>query len=249
MTRTKQAARKGKPNKRPNPNSQKGNPQDAPPSKKARKNPPPSASVNTTMSNATPVETNPTPPAAADQSNVAFPIAECPPNTVDLTRTHDLTTMTIISSTQIQTKVLRVLENLSVYPAPPNEKPRVVMMKAKAGVASKMISIAEIAKREIGKGGGKWFQYNAVEGVMEELQMEVKKGKKATEMEDKEKGRGGGEGEGKEEEESEEETTAFETMKTPFERVNEEKAKVRAVPNMSLYLARVRIDSLRKAYA
>jgi hypothetical protein len=58
-----------------------------------------------------------------------------------------------------------------------------------------------------------------------------------------------GHGAGKEEEESEEETTAFETMKTPFERANEEKAKVRAVPNMSLYLARVRIDSLRKAYA
>jgi len=124
------------------------------------------------------------------------------------------------------------------------------MMKAKAGVASKMISIAEIAKREIGKEGGKWFQYNCVEGVMEELKEKPKKGK-----ESKEKGKDGGgekgvldaEKEG-DDGESEEESTAFETMKTPFERANEEKAKVRVVPIMSLYLSRVRIDGLRKAY-
>ena len=156
-----------------------------------------------------------------------------------------------------------MLDILSVYPTPQNEKPRVVVMKAKAGVASKMISIAEIAKREIGKGSSgawKWFQYSAVEVVMEE----VKKRENVVEKKDKEKGKredrveGNGEGEGMEkekgkdnvevEEEEEEETTAFETMKTPFERANEGRAVVRAVPVMRIYLSRVRIDGLRKAY-
>ena len=124
------------------------------------------------------------------------------------------------------------------------------MMKAKAGVASKMISIAEIAKRDIGKEGGKWFQHNCVEGVMEEVKEKPRKGKGG-----KDKWKNDGEGKGREdgggeggEVESEEESTAFETMKTPFERANEGKAKVRAVPVMRLYLTRVRIDGLRKAY-
>ena len=43
-----------------------------------------------------------------------------------------------------------------------------------------------------------------------------------------------------------EDAAAFETMKTPFERSIEGKPKVRAVPHMTIYLSRVRIDSLRK---
>lgn len=120
-------------------------------------------------------------------------------------------------------------------------------MHAKAPCAAKMISIAEIAKREISKEGGKWFQYNKVESVMVEAKEDVKKA-------DKDKGKVGGEekdgegGGGWEETGSDEETTAFETMKTPFERANEGVPKMRAMPVMTLYLSRVRIDSLRKAY-
>jgi hypothetical protein len=150
--------------------------------------------------------------------------------------------MPIISSSSIQKKVLRVLEILSVYPTPPNEKPRVVVLKAKAGVAAKMISVAEIAKREIGKEGGRWWQYCCVEGVIQEVKEKAGEGEKG----DGGKRKGMDDGEGKED--SEEESTAFETMKTPFERANEGETKVRAVPVMSLYLSRVRIEGLRKAY-
>ncbi|KAG4430816.1 hypothetical protein IFR05_013693, partial [Cadophora sp. M221] len=47
-----------------------------------------------------------------------------------------------------------------------------------------------------------------------------------------------------------EDEEAFEVMKTPFERAleSEGKSKVRAMPVMSMYLSRVRIEGLRKAY-
>jgi hypothetical protein len=161
--------------------------------------------------------------------------------------------MHIISASHIQKKVTRALEILSVYPTPPNEKPRIVKLHAKAGVASKMISVAEIAKREIAREGGKWFQYNKVESVMVEQKEKVKNGKgngkegAGSKEEGREKGK---EKNGKAEdgEESEEDSTTFETMKTPWERANEGKPKMRAVPVMTVFLSRVRIEGLRKVY-
>lgn len=57
-------------------------------------------------------------------------------------------------------------------------------------------------------------------------------------------------GEQEQEEEEEEEEEAFEIMKTPFERALEAEArpKIRAVPTFTLYLSRVRIESLKKIY-
>ncbi|TVY33503.1 hypothetical protein LOCC1_G006649, partial [Lachnellula occidentalis] len=49
-------------------------------------------------------------------------------------------------------------------------------------------------------------------------------------------------------EDEEEEEESFETMKTPFERAIEGKSKVRAVPGMTTYLSRVRIERLGKKY-
>jgi hypothetical protein len=160
-----------------------------------------------------------------------------------LENTHDVTTMSIISSSHIQQKVTRALDILSEYPAVPPAKPKVVMLHSKAAVASKMITIAEIVKREIAKAGGKWYQYNKLNKIVEE---KVEKAGSAK----KEKSTGGdvsmteigGEGAGQESEEE------FETMKTPFERAIEGKPKVRAIPVMTVYLSRVRIDRLRKEH-
>jgi hypothetical protein len=158
-----------------------------------------------------------------------------------LENTHDLTSMSIISSSHIQQKVTRGLEILSEYPAAPLAKPKVAMLHSKAAVASKMITIAEIVKREIAKAGGKWYQYNKLSQITEERVETASSAKK-------EKSRGGdvsmtencNEGTGQESEEE------IETMKTPFERAIEGKQKVRAIPVMTVYLSRVRIDSLRK---
>ncbi|TVY32564.1 hypothetical protein LSUB1_G007382 [Lachnellula subtilissima] len=152
----------------------------------------------------------------------------------DLASTHDVLRMSIISSTQMEKKVTAILKHLDTP-----DKVAVVMLHSKAKVASKLISIVEIAKREITAGGGKWFQYNVVEGVLEEQSEgehgENEGGVKLGEVENIDV-------EDKEEEES------FETMKTPFERAIEGKPKVRAVPGMTTYLSRIRIERLGKKY-
>ncbi|KAH8596361.1 hypothetical protein B0O99DRAFT_685889 [Bisporella sp. PMI_857] len=149
---------------------------------------------------------------------------------------YDVTSMNIISSSHIQQKTTRAISFLASYPSTPS---RVIHLNAKAKVAAKMITIVEIAKREIAKDGGKWFQYNKVESVLE---------RKAPE---KEKEEGSGEKKGNEEgsgEKEEQEEEPFEVMKTPFERSIEGKPKVRGVPIMSIYLSRVRIERLRREF-
>ncbi|KAL2071609.1 hypothetical protein VTL71DRAFT_12844 [Oculimacula yallundae] len=170
--------------------------------------------------------------------------------------------MSVISSSNISKKVSRILEILSPQShskegggdAKDKGKGKVmgkdvVMLYAKAPVACKLVSIVEIVKREVAKEGGKWFAYCGVGEVVAPraalisppLGKEKKKG--SGHFEDSE---GGGEGE--REESAEEE--AFEVMKTPFERALESEArpKVRAMPVMSLYLSRGRIESLRIVY-
>jgi hypothetical protein len=247
MTRVKNATRKNNFNKRPYVRSHEGNSQDGPPpSKKAKKNPQSSTTINATKTNTTQAQPSSAEAPTADQSHDAI-ASESVANATDLTNTHDVTTINIISSTHIQQKVMRTLETLSVYPPPPDKKPRAVMLHAKAHYASKMITIAEIVKRETAKDGGKWFQYNKVDGVMMDYKESVKK-RRGKEKEDKNKDEQDAEGGEGGEAESEEETTAFETMKKPFERANEGNPKMRAVPFMTIYLSRIRIDGLKKAY-
>jgi len=146
--------------------------------------------------------------------------------------------MSIISSSKIVQKATRTLSILAEYPAIPPAKPKVMKLHAKAEAASKMISITEIAKRNIAKDGGKWFQYNKVEEVMEETKSK----------EEESKGRGKKSDEEKDGIGSEADEDGFEAMKTPFERSIEGKPKVRGMPIMTIYLSRVRIDSLRKEW-
>lgn len=111
-----------------------------------------------------------------------------------------------------------------------------VVFTAKADVASKMISIVEIVKRNLAGEGGKWFEYIAVDAQLVEKKKQAKK--KGDEEGGKEKGAV---------EEGDEED-AFEVMKTPFERIITDRPKVRSIPVMAIYLSRVRIDDLRKKH-
>jgi hypothetical protein len=172
----------------------------------------------------------------------------------ELSSTYNVTTTSIISSSKIEKKATRLLELLNTYPVTKGEKENLVALYAKANVASKMISVVEIAKREIAERGGKWFQYNAVGELVEERKLKPQGSEKG--------GKNGvgdastasekvGDPQKEEEDENNEADSgseAFETMKTPFERAIEGKAKIRAVPVMTVYLSRVRIDRLRKAY-
>lgn len=170
-----------------------------------------------------------------------------PPLVSHLAKAHEVATMSIISSSHIQQKVKRALDILSVYPAIPFAKPPVVLLHSKAKVAAKMISIVEIIKREIAQRGGKWYQYNNVSQVMEDRKQKdsTKKnemGKSKDAELDEVMGDPGEDGIVESDEE------AFETMKTPFERAIEGKPKMRAVPIMTIYLSRIRIESLRREF-
>lgn len=79
-------------------------------------------------------------------------------------------TMSIISSSRIQQKVRSLLNHMAKFSfADTNGKPGVVILRAKGDVAAKMISIVEIAKREIEKERGKWWQYSGVHAEVTEL--------------------------------------------------------------------------------
>jgi Alba len=189
-----------------------------------------------------------------------------------LARTHHVISLSIISSSPIQKKVSRVLSHIS---SPDIKKPPLVILTAKAGVASKAITIAEISKREIGNGGGTWFQYSGVEGVLGEWAPKDR----GTKVEGEKAGTkdGGAEDEGaiesgvlasneaeasKEEadgDEEEEEEEAFENMRDPpatnptvqeYPSVieHELRKKIRAIPVLTIYLSRARVGELKKEY-
>jgi hypothetical protein len=164
----------------------------------------------------------------------------------ELESEYQFTSINIISSSHIQQKVTQALGILSIYPVIPPAKPAVVLFHTKAASAAKLITIAEITKREIGEKGGKWFQYNTICSVMEEKKVRSKRDK--GEKKDSEGPKESSAMEVDREVDPESEDEAFETMKTPFERAIEGRPKIRSVPVMTLYLSRVRVDSLRKAY-
>lgn len=180
----------------------------------------------------------------------------CTPLHDELERTYATTTISVISSASIQKKATRALEVLALHETSKDtrmggqegeKRDTLVVLHTKAKVASKLITIAEIVKREVGEKGGKWFQYNAVGSFVETLPAKpVPDTKAKSTSNDKHKTGTNGTEEAEADEEGEEES--FETMKTPFERAIEGTPKVNAVPTMTIYLSRVRIETLRKEY-
>lgn len=157
----------------------------------------------------------------------------------DLANLHDILIMSVISSSKIQKKTTAVLKHLATYPAVPPAKPALVLAHSKADTTAKLITVIEIAKRDIGSSGGKWFQYNVVYQVM---QQQKEKGKKKDSNKHKDTA------EVDDEQEAEDKEEQLETMKTPFERAIEGQPKVRAIPHLAIYLSRIRIESLRKKH-
>ncbi|KAI1778371.1 hypothetical protein F4818DRAFT_299534 [Hypoxylon cercidicola] len=149
---------------------------------------------------------------------------------------YEVQVQSVISSSKIQKKVTSILQYLAtpsnsdaVSTAP---KARITVLRAKASDVGKLISIAEIAKRELAKdkdGRGVWFQYIS---LGEELK-EISRDGDNTIIEETRIGDGDDD---------------FETMKTPFERAVEGQPRLRGVPIMSLFLCRTSIEELKKCY-
>ncbi|KAI0386689.1 hypothetical protein F5Y04DRAFT_70090 [Hypomontagnella monticulosa] len=141
----------------------------------------------------------------------------------------------VISSSKIQKKVTAVLQHLT-SPAP--NKTNVVILRARAPDTGKLVSIAEIAKRELEKrtnGDHTWFQYIALgEEIKEKPRDEGNTIIEETKL-------GGGSDDGRDADD-------FEIMKTPFERAIEGQPRLKGIPIMSLFLSRVSIEELKKRF-
>ncbi|RKF63251.1 hypothetical protein OnM2_026054 [Erysiphe neolycopersici] len=151
---------------------------------------------------------------------------------LSLSETYDVTSLSINSGSKIHTKVTQALKILSNYPAVTGTKDSLVLLVAKPNACCKMISIAEIVKREIKDMEGKWFQYNV-------LEQELVKKEEKNQAKEKDEIKSPNQNE---------DTENFEIMKTPFERAINGVPKVRLEPLMKIYLSRVRIEDLRKVH-
>ncbi|KAI1428556.1 hypothetical protein F5Y12DRAFT_669755 [Xylaria sp. FL1777] len=216
----------------------------------------------------------------ADTSNSTDPIATntkrqrltsrlCPSSSDDtklliaVDARYEIQLQSVISSSKIQQRVSAMLRHLtpptkpsSIEPTPTAvmSKTKISVLRARASDAGKLISIAEIAKREIEQeqsadddvgdepsqrsGTGRWFQYIA---LGEELrQKDREEGNTVIE----ETVLGGPDADGQDHDEDDD----FEVMKTPFERAIEGRPLVREVPVMSLFLSRSPVEELKKRY-
>ena len=210
--------------------------------------------------------------------------SEVPDEVRHLASQYDLTPMSIISSSKMEHKIRNVLERIGKFRLNnAKAKPGVVILHSQARNASKMVTIAELSKREIEKEKDRWWQYTKLESQVIEMKAKPGKskpepgGKTLAKLDAEQKGDdiaepcADTEMEGSLEEpitneqpddagqmvidvEEAEEVDSFDTMAAPTtrHRVNAlsdaTKTKVRAIPIMTIYLARVQVPGLRELY-
>ena len=200
---------------------------------------------------------------------------ELPPEVQHLSSKYDFTTMSILSSAKIGDKVKKLLLRVEKFNfADPNSKPGVVVLHAKSEVASKMVSIVGIARQDIEQNKGDWWQYSKIHGQIAELRStSVKRrddGKTILEWQRERAGEGSRSVEkagdqlasvsevqhGREVvHEDEEMVDAFESMADPKEAgqgakpsKNGNGRKIRSIPVMTIYFARVPVPGLKELY-
>lgn len=165
-----------------------------------------------------------------------------------LSETHTITRLSIQSNTQISAKATNVISKLSPTTqekdssktdTDTNAKPPLIILRAQSRWASKLISIVEIAKRNLESpdSGIKIFQYSSLSSEMVEIERKPKP-----------KGLGAPlpEGEGSDDED------AFQTMgasaPTASSGQDEGGMKKRAVPVLTVYLATRPVKGLRSEF-
>lgn len=169
---------------------------------------------------------------------------------------YDIATASVISSSKIAKKVTAVLAHLGrVDLFSSDSRPGVMMLHARAGDASKMVTVMELAKRRIGEAGVAWYQYNRVyevaghkggaagsRGGLADSQMVVED----TVMGGGANGQGEGEDEQDEEDGEEDENEALEQVETPLDLAARGKpADDPKTTYMSIFLSRVSIPELQ----
>lgn len=190
-----------------------------------------------------------------------------------LAQKYNFSTMSIISSSKIESRVRKLLQHVSHFSfVDTKNKPGVVILHAKASVAGKMCSIVEIAKKAVIEEKGKWWQYSKLHGELMDLKPKPVKrsggGKTLSEWsgEQAENRNGNAIGAGGEEDlpmdhlkdghdsEDDEMDEAFEHMAKAgtqgLEIMPPEHGgnKVRNTPIMTIYFARVPVPGLKELY-
>ena len=148
-----------------------------------------------------------------------------------LFHTYELSKLNVLSSTQMSRRASAVITKFEASYT--NGKPIIVELKAKARVANKLISIVEIAKRDLAAKNIECFQYNALKSEMIEIERSPKKPPNSV-VEDATKTKDG----------NSDSEDAFETM-----RPNEDGLKKRLLPVMRIYLSSVSVNELKAHYA
>ncbi|KAI4189407.1 MAG: hypothetical protein L6R41_001515 [Letrouitia leprolyta] len=178
----------------------------------------------------------------------------------------DISTMSIISSSKINQKVKALLDRVEKFTfADVNARPGIVVVEAKAAVASKMISVVEIAKADIAKRHGKWYEYTKLRSELLPLKVKRKQkkqppgGNTPANGEDTQDAMGiapqastmgtANDLEADKEVDLEDEAEAFETMQEPYGgATTNEKARIRATPVMTIYFSCVPVPGLKEVY-
>lgn len=197
-----------------------------------------------------PIETNPNKRQRVGSLNATIPttLPMQPHEELlqELKGKYSIATTSVIASSKINKKVTQVLSHLGhVDLFSQSSVPGVMMVHARANDANKMVTVMEIAKRQMNEAGQPWYQYNRVYEVADG------RGAKANPT-----GRGPDQAvikntvlEGGDEDEEDEED-AFEPLETAFERaIREKPAEESKTTYMSIFLSRVPMPELQsKAY-
>lgn len=185
---------------------------------------------------------------------------------------YDCSTMSIISSAKIESRVRNLLERVQKFRiADTKAKPGIVILRAKANVASKLCSVVELAKQQIETDKGRWWQYNKLHGELLELnprRTECTGGGKTLSKRSKVPARDGitirqrekspakgQDGEATDEEADDMDEEPFEVMTDPKLRergaIRSESGngkKIRTTPIMTIFLAMVPVPGLKELY-
>lgn len=90
-----------------------------------------------------------------------------PPGCEHLEKSRVVRIVNVISSSSIKSKVDQLLALLVANP-PEHTKPAIVVLTAKPKVAGKLITVVEIAKRQLAESGLSYFQYTGLTSQMVE---------------------------------------------------------------------------------
>lgn len=147
-------------------------------------------------------------------------------NNASLQTTHNLVELSVSSHHEISNRTSAVISRLkNPEQSPDDQKTVVVKLTAKAKAAGKLISIVEIAKRQLTSEGIKCFQYTALDSEIIDIKRHPKNHKQDIVGED-------------------ESDDAFETMGE----VKQSATKKRSMPVLTIYLSRASVKELKIAY-